>query len=209
MAWKYWPKLKGYCCGLFKSSGHSPSASAFYQSCCPHFYIFENSSPNPEFFSHIWIPSYFRTLVHPVHPVEPRAPRAHYYKFCKKTIIFACTPYWYKFLSNKGQPEHSSFKFFTHKNISNPYERFHIQHVWIFFGESFIHSMKKSSTWRTEWKLRKFTPLTKNYFETISWKNSSHCYMLLKYNARRDTVWHSVEKRENHCHAIFFRQINL
>ena len=37
------------------------------------------------------------------------------------------------FLNNKEQPEHSSFKLFTHKNNSNPYERFHIQHVWIFF----------------------------------------------------------------------------
>ena len=53
------------------------------------------------------------------------------------TISFACTPYWYKILSNKEQPENSSFKLFTHKNSSNPYERFHIQHVWIFF-----HCMK-------------------------------------------------------------------
>ena len=58
----------------------------------------------------------------------------------QKTIIFACTPYWYKFLSNKEQPEHSSFKLFTHKNNSNPYERFHIQHVWIFF---FVHFSEK------------------------------------------------------------------
>ena len=56
----------------------------------------------------------------------------------EKTIIFACIPYWYKFLSNKEQPEHSSFKFFTHENNSNPYERFHIQHVWIFFYPYFV-----------------------------------------------------------------------
>ena len=48
------------------------------------------------------------------------------------TIFFACTPYWSKFLSNEKQLEHSPFKFFTHKNNSNPYERFYIQHVWIF-----------------------------------------------------------------------------
>ena len=53
-------------------------------------------------------------------------------KVLQKTIILACTPYWYKFYSNKEQPEHSLFKLFTHKRNSNPYERFHIQHVWIF-----------------------------------------------------------------------------
>ena len=56
------------------------------------------------------------------------------------TISFACTPYWYKILSNNEQPAHPSFKLFTHKNNSNPYERFHIQHVWIFFSLSLLVS---------------------------------------------------------------------
>ena len=82
----------------------------------------------------------------------------------QKTIIFACTPYWYQFLSNKEQPEHSSFKLFTHKDNSNPYERFHIQHVWIFFshGQAAIWICNPSLFWALFQKMWK-TFLTRIY----------------------------------------------
>ena len=104
-----WPLRAKY----FQALGAYPSASTFYQSCL-YFYIFHICAFSWVFYPYTWILS----------PCAPRAPRAKKKKKKKKkkTIILACPQYWY-----------SSFKFFTHKKNSDPYERFHMQHVWIFF----------------------------------------------------------------------------
>ena len=67
----------------FLSAQANPSASTFYQSCCccrRTFYIFENSSPNPEFFS-----SYLNSFM--LQDPWPRAPRAPRAKFSMSSIL--------------------------------------------------------------------------------------------------------------------------